>query len=191
MKPRPRPKLATVIADAIRHRAVNQGLFAFVPWILVLCFGGGVSLVAITPSDFWMDDNRIAAISVYSGLLAFNGLLLSLGWFAFSKIYEIITNDRLGRMLSQHSILEHHLGFIDITHMTLIASAVMALIGLTTTMAVFPSILDKAILATCVATTCYSLARAFSATKMMNDLVWEQSEMDRNSDGPPLTSVKK
>ena len=38
---------------------------------------------------------------------------------------------------------------------------------------------------------CYSLAKVFSATKMMNDLVWEKSEMDRNSDSPPLTSVKK
>lgn len=184
----PRPTLAVALATSLRAGAEHRGLWAYVPVVFIACLIAGFAAVQFVPVVFWDDRNWGVSTAVFAGLLAFNGLLMSLGWFAFSKIYEILANDRLGQMLTKNQLLGVHLAFIDVSHIVLIIASVLSGVGLVAVLADLPVWVDTTILGACIGFTLYGMARAFSATRMVNDLVWEQAHLDRN--GPKLQSVE-
>jgi len=181
---KPRPKLAESFAKVLSVKSAQIGFWAYFPYIFLVMVGLGYIAVWNIPEIFWEDNNWSISLTVFSGLLAFNGLLMALGWFAFSKIYEILTNERMGRMIAKHDMLSLHLAFIDITHLVLIAASVSSVLALVLVLTDVPLIFDKAVFGFCLGTTLYGLHRAYSATKMMNDLVWEQSQVDLAQAGP-------
>ena len=173
-----RPSLAVSLAISLKSGAESRSFFAFVPLVLAVCLLAGTVSTIFIPSEFWSDTKWAVSTAVFSGLLAFNGMLMSLGWFAFSKIYEILANDRLGQMLTRNDLLGLHLAFIDVSHAVLICASVLSVAGLVAVLVDAPLRIDKIILVLCLGFTLYGMARAFSATKMMNDLIWEQAHLD-------------
>jgi len=183
-----RPSIAVSIAMSLQAEAAEKGFWAYIPYVFGACLIAGFVSAEFVPDEFWSDERWDVSTAVFAGLLAFNGLLLSLGWFAFSKIYEILANDRLGKMLTANNLLGVHLAFIDISHLVLIAASVLSVGGLVGVLAGVPVWIDGLVFGSCLGFTLYGLARAFSATRMMNDLVWEQAYLDR--EGVHLTAIE-
>lgn len=174
-----RPSLAVSLATSLKSGAESRGFLAYVPFVFGMCLVVGFVSAEFIPGEFWSDARWDVSTAVFAGLLAFNGLLMSLGWFAFSKIYEILANDRLGQMLTRNGLLDVHLAFIDISHAVLICASALSVAGLVSVLVGAPVPVDRILLGSCLGFTLYGLARAFSATKMMNDLIWEQAHLDR------------
>src|SRR6056297_1964834 len=160
-----RPSLAVSLALSLQAGAESRGLLAYVPYVFAACLATGFASAEFVPADFWGDARWDVSTAVFAGLLAFNGLLLSLGWFAFSKIYEILANDGLGRMLTANNLLGVHLSFIDLSHLVLIAASVLSVFGLIGVLVGIPIWVDKLVFGSCLGFTLYGLTRAFSATK--------------------------
>ena len=182
-----RPTLPVAFATALKIRAESKGLLAYVPFVLGACLAVGFASASYIPLEFWMDSKWDVSTAVFGGLMAFNGLLMSLGWFAFSKIYEILANDSLGKMLTKYGLLGLHLSFIDITHFVLICASLLSVLGLIATLAGLPIVVDRLLFGGSLGLTLYGLSCAFSATRMMNDLIWEQANIGREP--PKLGTV--
>ena len=182
-----RPKLSVSLAKSLKAGAESRGFLAYFPFVFATCLTLGFVAAEYVPISFWADGSWDVSTAVFGGMLAFNGLLMSLGWFAFSKIYEILANERLGKMLTENKLLDVHLAFIDVSHIVLIAASCLSVVGLVVILAGMPLWMDEFLFGACLGLTLYGLARAFSATKMMNDLVWEQAHLDRS--GPNLKAV--
>lgn len=185
-----RPSFAVSLASALRADAADRGWRAFFPTFGILSGVIGVGAAYFTPIAFWTTAQWDISTAVYGGLLAFNGLLLALGWSAFSRIYEIIANGKVGEVLRKHDLLSEHLAFVDANHATLVASASFSLVGLISVLMTLPLIADQAILGLSVGTIVYALIRAMASTKMMSDLVWEQAHLAETADRPLLRPVE-
>lgn len=184
-----RPSLAVSIAASLQSGAEARGMRAYFPtWILLSAALGG-TLATSLPSEFWSQENWDISTAVLAGLLAFNGLLLALGWFAFAKIYETLTGTKLGSMLTRHGLLGVHLAFIDVSHFVLVFSSIASVACLVTVLLPLPIWADRTMLGISIALTAYGLFRAISATQMMNDLVWEQAHLEHS--GPQLAAVSR
>ena len=90
-------------------------------------------------------------------------------------------------MLTKYGLLGLHLSFIDITHLVLICASLLSVLGLIATLAGLPIVVDRLLFGGCLGLTLYGLSCAFSATRMMNDLIWEQANIGREP--PKLETV--
>lgn len=178
---RPKPTLSVSIAVALRSDAEHRGFWAYVPYLVLVSAGAGFALAYFTPAEFWTDEHWDVSTAVYAGLLAFNGLLMALGWFAFSKMYEILTGDRLGLVLSKHDLLGVHLAFIEISHLALVAASLSTAVGLVSVLLPWPVTADRILFGTTIGATIYALIRAVSSVNVVNHLVWEQSNLPHAS----------
>src|SRR3712207_1066163 len=104
-----RRSFAESFADALRVSAAKRGWRAYVPHVLLICLGLGAGGAYAVEAAFWSTEKWDVAATVYGGLLAFNALLLAVGWSAFSKIYEVISRGRLGEVLLKNKLLDEHL----------------------------------------------------------------------------------
>lgn len=184
-----RPTLAVSIATSLQAGAENRGLRAYIPFWMVASAVAGYAVAFYLPAEFWSDDKWDVSTAVFAGFLAFNGLLLALGWFAFAKIYETLTGTELGAMLTRHGMLGVHLAFIDVSHFVLVFSSIASVLCLVTVLLPVPLWADRIAIGTSISLTVYGLCRAISATRMMNDLVWEQAHLAPQL-GPRLAAVE-
>lgn len=171
-----RPTIAQSLAASVQIDASQRGFIAFVPYWFAISLVLGSVVAILLPVSFFTDAGWDVSTAVYAGLLAFNGLLMSLGWFAFSRIQEIISGDSIGPMLARHDLLGHHLSFIDLSHLTLIMSCCLSGAGLVSIPFRLPILADQALFGATLGFTLYSMYRSYSATNMANDLLWEQSQ---------------
>ena len=183
-----RPSLAVAMAVVLRSKVERMGWLGYIPYVFGACLALGFAGAVFVPADFWSNDRWDISTAVFAGLLAFNGLLMAMGWFAFSKIYEIISGEAVGKVLTKHDLLGLHLAFIDISHLVLIASSALSVLGLVTVLTGLPPLADQGILGACLGFTLYGMVRAFSATNMMNELVWEQAQLRDVPTGPQLVT---
>lgn len=183
-----RPSLAEATAKSVQLDVEARGVVGFVPYWLMLSIIVGAVVAVILPGSFFLDARWDVSTAVYAGILAFNGLLMSLGWFSFSKIQEILLNDDVGKMLTRHDLLGIHLAFIDLTHLILIAACFLSGAGLVAIPMALPLVADQLLLASTIGMTIYALYRAYSATSVANSLIWEQAHL--NIERPPLRTVE-
>jgi hypothetical protein len=155
---KPRPTLSVSLAMSLKASAESRGFLAYIPFIFGFCLVAGFVSAEFIPTEFWSLERWDVSTAVYAGLLAFNGLLMSLGWFAFSKIYEILASDRLGKMLTKHGLLGVHLAFIDVSHIVLISASALSGMGLVAVLVEAPLWVDKLALGSALGFTLYSCA---------------------------------
>jgi len=188
-----RPKFLGSFFRAVGDAIDRRGLRAIFPIWLVLGLVIGAAVAWYMPSIFWADERWGVATTVYTGLLAFDGLLLALGWGAFSKIYEILSTGWFAAFLRRNNLLSDHLLYVQIVHATLVVSALSSGCGLLTIFFSLPIWADKIILAGAVGLSLYALIKALSAMSMMNDLIWELAHSDRDEKGHvrPVPSAKQ
>lgn len=183
-----RPKFLSVFFKSAAYAYERRGVRALVPWWLLIGLVAGGSAAWQMPSSFWQKEQWEVSTTLYTGFLAFDGLLLALGWGAFSRIYGILSTGWFAAFLRRNDLLEDHLFFIDFTHGVLVASAISSGCGLVVILLPFHTYVDMAIFALTMGSSFWALVKALSAVKLMNDLVWDaaHSEPDQK---PPLRSV--
>lgn len=186
---RSRPSFAQSFATAFAEDAKDRGWRAYVP----IYIGGSAAAGSIAafgvPATFWYDTNWGVSAAVFGGILAFNGLLLALGWSAFSKIYEVMLTEPIGPILRRHNLLDVHLAFIDANHFVLVVAALASGTAMLVTLAVVPLFVDRMLFGLSVAMTMYSIVRALASIRMMNDLIWERAHFTSTGE-PSLQSVR-
>ena len=143
--------------------------------MIIGLIAGGFPTMFI-PTEYWSNCNWSIAITVFAGFLTFNGILLALGWSAFSKFYEILISTGLGNFLTRNDLLESHLFFIEFAQIILILSACWSGFALVSVLIPFPLIVDQGIMAIAVGLTIWALLNACSVITLINDLVWESAQ---------------
>lgn len=177
-----RPKFLSEFCKSVKYAWRGNNLLALVPyWLLSgLALGGVVS--AHLPASYWLDENWDISTTVFTGFLAFDGLLLALGWGAFAKIYEMLGAGWLSSFLKREKLLGAHLFFVDAVHGILVLSAVSSGVALVSVLLSLPVLADRVILGVVIGMSIWSLIKAFSAMSLMNDLVWEKAHSKPTDD---------
>jgi len=178
-----RPKFFTTFCQSVGDAYERKGVRAIIPWWLLVGFAVGGAVAWYMPAVYWSDGNWDVVTTVFTGFLAFDGLLLALGWGAFSKIYEILSTGSFAAFLRRNGLLSEHLFFVDAVHGALVLSAVSSGVALVTVLLPLPLLADRIIMASVVGLSLWSLAKALSAMRMMNDLVWEVAHTEADDRG--------
>lgn len=178
-----RPKFFTAFCNSVGAAYERKGIKSVVPWWLIVGVGVGGAAAWHMPATYWSDQKWDVATTVYTGFLAFDGLLLALGWGAFSKIYEILSQNWFAAFLRRNDLLNDHLFFIDAVHGMLVLSAVISGVALVTGLLPLPIWTDQVVLACVIASSFWSLTKALSTMKVMNDLVWELAHTEPDEKG--------
>ncbi|WP_139839521.1 hypothetical protein [Oceanibacterium hippocampi] len=188
-----RPKFLTAFFKNVSESYDRNGVRAIVPWWLFLGLAVGTVVAWYMPESYWWEKKWDIATTVFTGFLAFDGLLLALGWGAFSKIYEILSTGWFAAFLRRHDLLGDHLFFVDAVHAILVLSAVSSGAALVSVLLPLPLWSDRIILAVVVGLSLWSLTKALSAMSMMNDLIWElaHSEPDDRGHLRPVDSGER
>lgn len=184
-----RPKFFTSFLNALAVSYEKGGIRSIVPWWLLLGLLCGAGAAWFIPETFFTDAQWETSTTIYTGFLAFNGLLLALGWSAFSRIYEIMSSGDFSKFLRRNGLLEEHLLFIDIIHLVLVTSSFLSGCALISIVMPLNYKIDIVIFSLVVGFSFWSLVKALSAIRLMNDLVWELAHCDFDGKGN-LRSVK-
>jgi len=183
-----RPKLSESFAEGLAVAAKNRGGWAYVPrWLIGSLTLGGIA-AAFMPGKFWAYANWGVSVTFYGGLLAFDGLLLAIGWGAFSKIYEIIGTGEFAAFLRRNGLLNIHLLFVDLAQMSMVAAALATGFALVSALCEMPLWLHRSTLALSIGLSCYAIVKAVGATHAMHDLIWDKANMPQETK-PPLSGV--
>jgi hypothetical protein len=167
--------------DLLQRESERSGFWAIVPIKLAVCVGIGCAVGYFVPSDFWSDGRWDISTAVYGGLLTFSGLILALGWSAFSRIYETLFRGDFGAYLYEKNLLNDYLVHISFMHVAQVLSVVFCGVGLVSVL--FDSVwswLDRSIMAAVVAAIVYGLKQSLDAVTMMNDLAWNAAIFERH-----------
>lgn len=163
--------------------SIDSKPLRLLPFWLLAGLGIGCSVAWFVPAAFWNNANWGASVTVYAGVLAFDGLLLALGWGAFSKIFEILSSGDFAEFIRRNDLLEDHLFYVDFVHFTLMMSAFFAGLGLASVLLPLPLWLDRLILGVAVGVSLWASLKAGGAVKMMGALIWENAHY-KPDDGP-------
>lgn len=177
-----RPKFLPSYLELVRLESERSGWRALIPTTFLVCVGIGAISAYFIPDIFWSDDKWDISTAVYGGLLAFCGLILALGWNAFSRMYELLFQGDFGAYLQEKKLLNHYLTHISFMHLVQLAAIAFSGVGLITVLVDVPSIwIDRVIFASAIAFTIYGLKQAADAVSAMNDLAWQASYFQRHS----------
>lgn len=178
-----RPTFWGTFFRSVANSVDRRGVVALVPyWLLACLFIGGVASFSI-PAEFWSNDRWDISTAVFTGVLAFNGLLLALGWGAFSKIYEILSEGSFAKFLNRNGLLNDHLFFIDFVHVALVVSSLLSGCGLFSVLVEIPLIADRITMAAVIGVTGWALIKTLSAISLMNGLIWDLAHTEDDGRG--------
>lgn len=187
----PKPKLSQNFADGLAIAAKNRGWHAYIPYALLTCLILGLILAYFIPEKLWNETDTSNGLTVYGGLLAFNSLLLAIGWSTFAKLYELIGSGPFSKFLKRNGILKYHILFVEISQFTLVFSSVISGFGMFSILLPFSLITDRLILATAVGFSLYALVKCIQCTQAMHDILWEAAEFDSDTDcGEKITPIR-
>lgn len=185
-----RPKFLPSYLDLLRQECEKSGWRALIPTTLIICSAIGAVSAYFIPDAFWSDDKWDISTAVYGGLLAFCGLILTLGWNAFSRMYELLYQGDFGAYLHEHKLLNAYLTHISFVHLIQLVAIAFSGIGLITVlMDILPMLFDRMIFGSAIAFTVYGLIQATDAVTAMNDLAWQASYFERHKN--PVQPVQQ
>lgn len=171
-----RPKFLPSFLGAIQAEAELSSWWAIIPFVLLGFTLGAASIAYAVPALFWDESKRELGVAVYVGLLTFNGLILALGWTAFSRIYDVLLRGEFGKYLMQNNLLNDYILQITFMHIFQIGAVIMSAIGLVTILLDdLPLLLSRIVFGAALAFTMYAIKQAVDAVTAMNDLVWQSA----------------
>lgn len=188
-----RPKFLPSFLDEIKKESERASFLALIPYVFLLSCGVGAVVAYYIPAAFFANDKWDVSTAVYAGLLTFDGLVLVLGWNAFSRMYDVLLRGDLGKYMMKNQLLNPYLVHITFMHIVQISAVLVAALGLVTViMDVVPLGADRAIFAVTIALTIYSIKQALSAVRAMNDLVWQAAffETHKPKEGTNVTPLR-
>jgi len=176
-----RPKFLPSFVGAIQAETELRGWRALVPFVVLICAASGAAVAYFVPASFWSAEKRELAVAVWSGVLVFNGLVLTLGWTAFSQIYDVLLRADFGRYLMKNNLLNDYILHIEFMHVSQIGAVIAAGIALVAALLDnIPLIVDRVIFGATLMLTAYAIKQAVSAVTAMNDLVWQAAFYEAN-----------
>ena len=185
-----RPKFLPSFLGALKEEVENEGFFALIPIYFLAFLGVSVCIALLLPDTFWQNDSWPVSTTVYSGILTFNGLVLTLGWTAFSRVHDIIISKKIGAYLLSTGLLNGYLIQVSFMHISQILAAIFSGLGLVSIILEFgPRWVDLVIFALCATFTMHGLKQAMGSIEMMNDLVWQASVYESSSDNGEKTAL--
>ena len=125
-----RPKFLPSFIGAIQAESELIGWRALVPYVLLISAATAGAVAYCMPATFWSEEKRELAVAFYSGLLVFNGLILTLGWTAFSRIYDVLLRADFGRYLMKNNLLNNYILHIEFMHVGQIGAVIAAGVAL-------------------------------------------------------------
>lgn len=173
MSNKPLPSFPPTYAKALKFAADRRGWLAYIPVAGLFAILVGVACFIMTPSAFWCPANRGNAIMVYAAILTFSGILLALGWSAFTKNFDIIGRGHLGEFLKENDILDVHLLFISITNWSLTVFSIMTFIGLISLVLCTNVIVMRVVFALMITSAFNAVARSLSLNRFIQELIWD------------------
>src|SRR5438105_1774676 len=124
-----RPKFLPSFIGAIQKETEERGWSGVFPFILLSCIVAGATIAYTIPGQFWAESKRELSVAVYVGLLTFNGLILALGWTAFSRIYDVLLRGDFGKYLMRNNLLNDYILQITFMHIFQIGSVIVSAVG--------------------------------------------------------------
>jgi len=174
-----RPKFLTSYWAAIGENIEARGWIAVVPaWLIIGAILGAAAAYFISPL-FWKLDFWDVSVVVYIGILTVNGLILTLSWNAFSRIYESICQPVFCSYLLARNLLNGYIFYMGYIHLTQLLAIAMSSSGLILILCDIPNKLySQIVFAAMIATTFYAIKTAANAVTVMHDLVWQKAIFD-------------
>lgn len=170
------PSFFGALAERSAHGSFAGGIIFYAVAIAI-----GAAIAYALPGAFWADADRGPSSTALAGVLTFNGILLALGWSAFSRIYDIISSPRFSMFLKKHNLLNKYLITLSLIQSFQIFAVVMSAIAL---IAVFFEnsfeIINRIIFGAMITCSIIALRQASSAVRVMNDLIWQKCVFDEN-----------
>src|SRR5579862_5535855 len=114
--PDQRPKFLPSFLEAIKQESELTGWRAVVPYVAVSCAILCSAVALYLPKAFWSEPKQEIATIVYSGILTFDGLILALGWAAFSRIYDVLLRGEFGQYLMRNNLLNGYILHVTFMH---------------------------------------------------------------------------
>lgn len=157
-------------------------------WILASC-GLGAAAAMNLPANFWDGSKLDIQVSLLSGLLTFNGIILALCWSAFGKVYEIVGAGAFCKHLRKHNLLSHYLVFVGYCHLVQVLAISCTAFALFAVWLPLPMWFVKITIAASVSSTAYAVRQGVATSTVMQDLIWAKSEFDAENPASPVKSV--
>ena len=173
-----RPTFLKSLLDSWQLTLTHGRSRDLIPYWMIASAGSAGWLVYELPATFWDGTKLDVAISVLSGLLTFNGIILALCWSAFGKIYEIIGAGAFCAHLRKHNILNHYLHFVSWCHAAQVAAICSSAFALFALWLPFQVWVMQCAVGFATATSAYAVIQGISTSSAMQDLIWRKSEYD-------------
>lgn len=176
-----RPKFLPSFIGAVQAESELIGWRALVPYVLLTCAVGAAAVAYYMPPAFWSEEKRELAVAFFSGVLVFNGLVLTLGWTAFSRIYDVLLRADFGRYLMRNNLLNDYILHIEFMHVGQIGAVIASGVALVAVLLnQVPLLAHRIIFGLTLMLTAYAIKQAVSAVQAMNDLVWQAAFFETN-----------
>lgn len=188
-----RPKFLPSYLEIIAKEAKESGWLAVLPYCFITFGLVGAAVAWFLSSDFYSNSRWDVSTAVYAGILTLNGLLLVLGWNAFSRMYDVLLRIDFGIYLAKNNMLNSYIVHIHYMHVFQILSVLASAIGLVSILFdQVPLYIDRIIFGTALWLTLYAIKQASDAVTAMNDLVWQAAffELNKPGQGAKVVSVR-
>ena len=179
----PRPKFLKSLLDSWQLTYAHGKAFDLVPYWIALSGAVGFFAARSLPLSFWNGEKLDVAVSVMSGLLTFNGIILALCWSAFGKIYEIIGAGSFCAHLRKQHLLNHYLFFVVWCHIAQVAAICLTALALFALWLPLELWAVKSLVGLAIAASAYALRQGVATSSVMQDLIWQKSEFDEREKG--------
>lgn len=184
-----RPKFLKSLLDSWQLSLAQNQPSNLIPYWILASIAAGVATAFSLPTEFWDRTKLDVVVSLLSGLLTFNGIILALCWSAFGKVYEIVGAGAFCAHLRKHNLLSHYLVFVGYCHAVQVLAITFTAVALFTVWLPLQIWFVKVVLAASVATTAYAVRQGVATSSVMQDLIWAKSEFDASHPVAPVKAV--
>ena len=125
-----RPKFFECWLDDIKEDYRDGGFVSVFPWWLTGYLVGGIVVALLIPIEFWAVENWEVSAAVYAAILTLNGLVLALGWSAFSRIYESACSPGFSTYLRERGLLSQYIFYVGWVHLWQLIAIIVSAVGL-------------------------------------------------------------
>lgn len=176
-----RPTFLTLWLENLTEESRSGHVMRLVPWWITLFLLGGLFVQRFVSTKFYYDPS--VGIPIYAGILTLNGLLLTLAWNAFAKIFENICAPKFSTYLRDNGVFKIYLYQISYVQAAQIVAVVLSGAALIALSVANPPVgLNEWLFIVVLASTGYALKEAVGAVTILHDLIWYRSIFDAHQD---------
>jgi hypothetical protein len=186
-----RPKFIKSLLDSWQLSLSQSREIDLIPYWILASAAVGAATAYNLPTAFWDGTKLDTTVSLMSGLLTFNGIILALCWSAFAKVYEIVGAGAFCAHLRKHNLLSHYLVFVGYCHAVQVVAMSITAFGLFSFWLPLQLWFVKIVLGASVAATVYAVRQGVATSAVMQDLIWSKSEFDASQPATVFQAAAK